>query len=717
MGNRGNFWWEKGSVRITEGYANIWAYDTLEIDQIPEIVEKYAKTAGNATHLPCMQFGIGGQDHRKPIFKVAGQEIEKDLLKKFIEEFHKWDMKVIVYFNGHAFVPTFYEDHPDWVQSYEGGKPAIDIYDTGSSACPNSEGFRKWQAGIIKDLCKYEIDGIFLDGDVFFEKTCYCDTCKAKFKEKYGFEMPLKRERTHPKWRFLRQFQIDCLTEYVGCLYKALKEERPHSLLYCNAGLRTANWTTGRQNRRLMEVQDILFSEGGFLYNNISSYPVWLTECENKLCVSQSGGKPVVSGGCAGHKPWNFYSLPPKEVKLMVCSAIASGTQHWMAIVWSGNQPGDVRNDESEVAETLHEINTFIKNNENVLYPASSMAKAAIVWSNVNADFYQGGGVKKTDFTKSIQGVEVGDLHMEFEGLYDAFFRNHIPLDVLDEVSLTNGSLDRYDLVILPNIACMSDRELNAVRTYVKNGGCIVSTFETSAYNEFGEARDDFGLGDVFGVQSGEEVFGPSLWNYVLSREEGKAHVGCLSRFAYIPSPKYGIATVKGEATEAMTFSKLMAGSYDDLPRLGENGFLYVNQYGKGKSFYFAGTVGQLATEWRFPEYLDIVRDIAAANSRSPVTVSGAPETVSVNVFKNPETGNLLIYLVNYTGSMSRPTRNVCRISNVKLQLDPAISMKEVRSLYSRNNLRIENLESGCELTVCSLDEFEAIEVVPGCPG
>ncbi|HBN85218.1 MAG TPA: hypothetical protein DDZ89_15395, partial [Clostridiales bacterium] len=442
-------WWQNGVIMVSEGFISMWKLYSVKKEEIPALVDKYSRTGANTVHFGAMEVGTGcGTDYTKPIFKMTGREgMDPDLLGIFIDEFHKHDIRVIIYFNGHSIIPQFYQDHPDWVQVYEDGTPALDIYGTGSSACPSNPRFKKWQADIIRDFCNYDIDGVFLDGDIFFQRTCFCHACKEKFKAKYGFELPSKQDRLHPNWRYLREFQIDSLTEYVGYLNDALKEKRPQSLLYCNAGLRTANWATGRQNRRLMEAQDMLLAEGGFLYNNINLTPIWRTECEDKLCMTQSGGKPVISGMAVDHKSWNWYQLPPAEYKLMMFAAIVSG-----AHIYAGMS--SPQNNIEGLIENLHSVYQFIRQNEKTLYPTTSLAKTAVVWSNVNADYYKGGSIKKTDFTQEASFTNIGDLHKEFEGFYETCFRNHIPTDVIDEISLTDGTLDKYEVIILPNIAC-----------------------------------------------------------------------------------------------------------------------------------------------------------------------------------------------------------------------------------------------------------------------
>lgn len=694
-------WWKSGVIMVSEGFVSMWNLYSVKKEEIPALVDKYRRTGANTVHFGAMEVGTGcGTDYTKPIFNMTGRAgLDPDLLGIFLDEFHKCGIRVIIYFNGHSLVPQFYQDHPDWVQVYEEGTPALDIYGTGASACPNNPEYKKWQADIIRDLCKYEIDGVFLDGDIFFQRTCFCHVCKEKFKAKYGFDLPSKQDRLNPDWRYLREFQIDSMTEYVDYLHKALQDERPQSLLYCNAGLRTANWATGRQNRRLMEAQDMLLAEGGFLYNNLNLTPIWRTECEDKLCMTQSGGKPVISGMAVDHKSWNWYQLPPTEYKLMMFAAVASG-----AHIYAGMS--SPQNNIDGLIENIHSVYQFIRQHENVLYPTTSLAKTAIIWSNVNADYYKGGSIKKTDFTQEASFTNIGDLHKEFEGCYETCFRNHIPVDVIDEISITDGTLDKYDVIMLPNIACMSDQEIQAIKDFVNTGGTLISSFETSMYNEYGEKRNGFGLEEPFGVTLAvPESFGPLRFDYVMPVQNAP-YTDHLNQYKYLPAPQYVKKTVKTGSDRIMDLAELLKGSYDGQPGRSQNGFCYINRYGKGKSIYFAGTVGQLLIEMHFPEYISLTGKMIKNSSNDKIHLKNAPASVSINVREN-EKGDILLYLINYTGPMTRPIKEVVGLYNIEIETD--FKVESAETLYIKDNCVLEQKEGRCQIKINKLNEFEVI--------
>jgi len=62
--------------------------------------------------------------------------------------------------------------------------------------CASHEGYREYLASLMREAMEgYEIDGVHLDYVRYPEEVegrmyCYCERCKAKFKQEYGYELP-----------------------------------------------------------------------------------------------------------------------------------------------------------------------------------------------------------------------------------------------------------------------------------------------------------------------------------------------------------------------------------------------------------------------------------------------------------------------------------------------------------------------------------------------
>jgi hypothetical protein len=85
-------------------------------------------------------------------------------------------------------------------------------------------------------------------------------------------------------------------------------------------------------------------------------------------------------------------------------------------------------------------------------------------------------------------------------GVFRAAVESHLPLALLNDWDMTVESLSRFAVIVLPNAAALSDSQSAALRQYVRDGGGLVATGETSLCNELGVPRRDFALADLFGV-------------------------------------------------------------------------------------------------------------------------------------------------------------------------------------------------------------------------
>jgi hypothetical protein len=102
--------------------------------------------------------------------------------------------------------------------------------------------------------------------------------------------------------------------------------------------------------------------------------------------------------------------------------------------------------------------------------------------------------------------------------MYHALIEARMPFEMLHDRTLDR--VDRFKLLLLPNIAALSNEQCAQIRRFVENGGSVLATYETSLYDEKGERRPDFGLADVFGVSWRKTLDGP-IPNSYLRVEDG----------------------------------------------------------------------------------------------------------------------------------------------------------------------------------------------------
>jgi hypothetical protein len=82
--------------------------------------------------------------------------------------------------------------------------------------------------------------------------------------------------------------------------------------------------------------------------------------------------------------------------------------------------------------------------------------------------------------------------------------QSRLPFDLIFGEHLQD--LSKYRVLVLADQECLSDAEMDRIRSFVRNGGGLVATGHTSLYTQERRRRPNFGLKDCFGVNAPAEV-------------------------------------------------------------------------------------------------------------------------------------------------------------------------------------------------------------------
>jgi len=126
------------------------------------------------------------------------------------------------------------------------------------------------------------------------------------------------------------------------------------------------------------------------------------------------------------------------------------------------------------------------QNNESWLINRQPLASVGVVWSQQHIDFY---GRDHAD--------ELVESH--WRGMLQALVRARIPylpvhIDDIDSKAVN------FSVLILPNLAAMTDEQAASIRKFVQAGGNLIATGNSSLFDEWGDKRTDYALADLFGA-------------------------------------------------------------------------------------------------------------------------------------------------------------------------------------------------------------------------
>ena len=218
----------------------------------------------------------------------------------------------------------------------------------------------------------------------------------------------------------------------------------------------------------------------------------WAIGMNAKEYRAAMGAKPVVglfSVGVEEAYRWKDSVQSADEIRLWVADLLANGMRPWF----------------TKFAGTLHdrrwlqpveEIFTWCHGAERYLRNERPLARVGLVYSQQTAWFSGGDRVRER--------VEEPTL-----GWYQALVESRIPFEMVHDRLLDEAHLAPLKTLILPNVEALSDRQCAELAAFVGRGGGLVATSETSLRDEWGVARSDFGLAELFGVSFVRRREGP----------------------------------------------------------------------------------------------------------------------------------------------------------------------------------------------------------------
>jgi len=92
-------------------------------------------------------------------------------------------------------------------------------------------------------------------------------------------------------------------------------------------------------------------------------------------------------------------------------------------------------------------------------------------------------------------------VELPWRGIVQSLIRSRIPY-----IPVHADNIDReaagLSVLVLPDLGVMTDDQMAGVRRFVKSGGGLIATGDSSLYNEWGDRRPDYGLSDLFGTHT-----------------------------------------------------------------------------------------------------------------------------------------------------------------------------------------------------------------------
>ena len=633
-----------------------WLHDTIGCGYTLSVMDSKARAKAAAHGVSISEVGFVDPFYAyydSKLLKKRSPHVPPGRLEKDIAEYKRLGVRILA-----VYPPTLqgevYEAHPDWrrIATDTTEIPQVDMkkHAHGGMLCPLGPYGDFFIDVLAEILTQYpDVDAFSFDG-LHHGGVCYCKNCRDNFRKETGNEIP-KTDMNDPAFRRYQHWADRRMEDVVRRAQTRLKGIKPSAALVTwttNAGrfghfLSIPRNMPARMNL-LLDAPDQEFwldetNRGTTIVPAFANAYIWATT-NHRVAFSEPY---ILTHG----NPYGRDSFPPQEILRRMMLTLTYGASPSIAII----QP---KNLQQELYHCLDEV----QRRKPWLTHKSPEPWAALVMSDNTRNFYG----------RSSGQVEQRYMANVF-GAFRTAVEEHLPVNVINDWNLNAADLARYKVLILPNTACLDDAQVAAVEQFVANGGGLVASLDTSLFDEFGDARKNFGLAKVFGVDyrglplpSGvkDEIdinfaksIGPDYWekrknifdfkqdmNSFLNQGKMKTYVGDQS------------VTFKGPAVKVALRSpqaKIVGNLRARVEGVAEIPGVVTNTHGKGKVVYLPASFDSAYYLYPYPYHRLVLRHAIdwAAAAPPPMSIE-APMCVHATLMRQTKVGErLIVHLFN----------------------------------------------------------------------
>jgi hypothetical protein len=609
----------------------------------------------------------------------------------------------------------FYRAHPDWFAHDASGKPYVvtGLY----VACVNGPYYREYLPAVLREIVtKYRPDGVTDNNwnGPQRHQPCFCANCEKSFRARTGSALPRKTDwddtlyREWILWNYARRLEIwdefnhvtraaggaDCL--WVGMMFGSLNYQ---------ARVFRDDREVFRRTEMIMLDHQRRFDSEGFAHN-----------AETGLRLRSVGGwDKLIPESMAmyhlGEHNFRLATKPAAEVRLWAASGFAGGIQPW----W--HHLGAIQEDRRMFA-TAEPLWRWHQKHERFLVDRLPVANVGVLWSQRNVDF----------FGRDDAGALVDD---PWNGWMQALVRARIPampvhVDDIERVARELG----LQLLILPNLAALSDAQVAAIRKFVAGGGNLIASGQSSLCDEAGRAREDFALGDLFGARlpaahawrdPARRTAQAKEWSqtYLRLPKQTAARHEVLGAFAETDLLAFGgmlePITVTGTNAAALTFVPALPLSppedvwfrqaETDIPAL-----ICSQSAGGGRVAYLAADLDRRFARDQLPDHGDLLASLVRWSVRGDIPIEvEAPGLIDCRLFRTRR-GEYVLHLLNLNNANAwkTPVQELVPTGPVRIRLK-APAPRSAQSLVGERRLAQRRKGEWYEVEIPTISDHEVL--------
>ncbi|MDE3197963.1 MAG: beta-galactosidase trimerization domain-containing protein [Acidobacteriota bacterium] len=617
---------------------------------------------------------------------------DRDIFGEMLAGCRKMGMNVIARTDPHACHQDVYDKHPEWIAvDAQGNKRRHwadpELWVTCALGGYNFEFMTDVTIEIVRE---YKVDGIFSNRWAG-SGMCFCNTCQKLFRDYSGHDLPHTTDPQDPVRRQYLNWHEERLFDLWRLWDTEIRKINPNAAYLANAG---GGALSELDMKTIGSLAPTLFADRQARHGLMAPWAAGKNAKEYAATLGDKAIAGITSVGLEEAPRWKDSVQTSDEIRLWLADGVAHNLRPW--IVKFNARPIDRR-----WMQPVEDFYNWHFHNERYLRNEGSLSEVAIVYSQQSAAYY---------------GRQVEDHAL---GYYQALVEGRVPFDMVHDLLLDEDHVSRYRVLILPNIAALSDRQCEQLTRYVENGGSIVATYETSLCDEWGKRRNDFGLAALFGASYDGKVDRKIQNSYI----DVHGPHALLRGLENAPRIVNGTNWVHVRATVPVKENPLtLVPSYPDLPMEEvyarvphtDTPAVFLRTHGKGRVAYFPADLDRTFWEYLANDQGIVLRNAAAwaHGGPQPLTVTGKG-LLDVSLWK--QKNSVTAHLVNLTNPMALkgPLRELIpsQPQKVRVRIPSGRQVKSVKLLSNGAVARYRTVNGAIEVDVPPFELNEAVAI------
>ena len=555
----------------------------------------------------------------------------RDPLREALDEARRNHTPLIAYCvvqqGGH-----FLKAHPEWEMRGSDGRPV-------GRFCHNS-GYLEAMKAIVTEQLAYGIDGFHMDMlDQGFGPPygCWCDTCRAQFETEFGHPMP-KGTTWDAAWDDLLEFRYRTSERFEKALYAHIKSINPRATVdYNYHGNPPFSFEVGQRPVQHAGNSDFVTGETGVW--GFSALTVGLNAEFYRAAVPHQRVQVAMQRGVRMYHDQT--TRPLNDLRWELLTLLAHGS-----------------------LVTVVDKTGFDGWLDPVAYEriGAAFEEARQKRAHFGQTPVQEVGIYYSSRTRDWVGRETpANYFQSFQGAHKAMVYEHVPYGVVLEENATLATLQRFPILMLPNVGILSGKEVALFRRYVEEGGKLVVTGPSGLFDRLGHSLSESVLSELIGAKLKGRL--ESVDNWVTLSESGPG----LSRSSADIRTNWPFL-VKGpavvyEPTTATPLGQLLTPHRTTRQREGKEGTdwpmsadasvgpaMLLHTVGRGTVLTFAASPDfATASEHHIVEARRLLRNAVRLLNPTPRVRITAPAYVETVVTDDAASRTLRVHLLGYS--------------------------------------------------------------------